>query len=382
VRILLVGDYPRDPRLGSAKVFLKLQGELRGLGHTCDLLLANDLRALPRNPYIRQAFGPVAAFACVRRMFRERGPYDVIDAASAEGLWIGLARRRGWFRGTAVVARSNGLEHLNYQRMLDDHDAGLLYKPWPRRLFHPAVRLTQVAMSARMADRLLLLNEVDRDFAVNRRWKPADEIDVVSHGVSGEFLAESAGRSPTRGAGLLFCGSWTDVKGVSYLASAFSTLIQDGCAARLTILGGGVPRETILSAFDAVARPHVTVIDRVPEDEVMAAYRAHDALIWPSTYEGFGMVVVEAMSQHLPVIATPVGCARALIAHGKTGLLVEPRRPDLLAAAMKRMLDDSYLRSRLAEAAFDRVKDMSWRCTANKTLATYERAMKSHDRAA
>jgi glycosyltransferase involved in cell wall biosynthesis len=382
VRILLVGDYPRDPRLGSAKVFLKLQSELRGLGHTCDLLLADDLRALPHNPYVRQAFGPVAAFAYVRRMFRERGPYDVIDAASAEGLWIGLGRRRGWFRGTAVVARSNGLEHLNYQRMLDDHDAGLLYKPWTRRFFHPAVRLTQVAMSARMADRLLLLNEVDRDFAVNRRWKPADEIDVVAHGVSGEFLAESGGRRPTRGAGLLFCGSWTDVKGVSYLASAFSTLIQDGCAARLTILGGGVPPETILSAFDAVARPHVTVIDRVPEDEVMAAYRAHDALVWPSTYEGFGMVVVEAMSQGLPVIATPVGCARALIAHEKTGLLVEPRRPDLLAAAMKRMLDDPHLRSRLAEAAFDRVKDMSWRCTANKTLASYERAMKSHGRAA
>jgi glycosyltransferase involved in cell wall biosynthesis len=381
VRILLVGDYPRDPRLGSAKVFLKLQSELRGLGHTCDLLLADDLRALPHNPYVRQAFGPVAAFACVRRMFRERGPYDVIDAASAEGLWIGLGRRRGWFRGTAVVARSNGLEHLNYQRMLDDHDAGLLYKPWTRRFFHPAVRLTQVAMSARVADRLLLLNEVDRDFAVNRRWKPADEIDVVAHGVSGEFLAESGG-SPTRGEGLLFCGSWTDVKGVSYLASAFSTLIQDGCAARLTILGGGVPPETILSAFDAVARPHVTVIDRVTEDEVMAAYRAHDALVWPSTYEGFGMVVVEAMSQRLPVIATPVGCARALIAHEKTGLLVEPRRPDLLAAAMKRMLDDSHLRSRLAEAAFDRVKDMSWRCTANKTLASYERAMKSHGKAA
>jgi glycosyltransferase involved in cell wall biosynthesis len=382
VRILLVGDYPRDPRLGSAKVFLKLQSELQGLGHTCDLLLADNLRALPHNPYMRQALGPVAAFACVRRMFRELGPYDVIDAASAEGLWIGLARKRGWFRGTAVVARSNGLEHLNYQRMLDDHDAGLLYKPWTRRLFHPAVRLTQVAMSARVADRLLLLNDVDRDFAVNRRWKPADEIDVVAHGVSGEFLAESGGRSPTRGAGLLFCGSWTDVKGVSYLASAFSTLIQDGCATRLTILGGGVPRETILSAFDAVARPHVTVIERVPEDEVMAAYRAHDALVWPSTYEGFGMVVVEAMSQRLPVIATPVGCARALIAHETTGLLVEPRRPDLLAAAMKRMLDDSHLRARLAEAAFDRVKDMSWRCTANKTLASYERAMKSHGRVA
>jgi glycosyltransferase involved in cell wall biosynthesis len=88
------------------------------------------------------------------------------------------------------------------------------------------------------------------------------------------------------------------------------------------------------------------------------------------------------MSQRLPVLATPVGCARALIVHDKTGLLVEPRRQDLLAAAMKRMLGDVHLRTRLAEAAFDRVKDMSWRCTATKTLASYERAMKSHARAA
>ena len=42
----------------------------------------------------------------------------------------------------------------------------------------------------------------------------------------------------------------------------------------------------------------------------MTAYRRHDVLAWPSTYEGFGMVLLEAMSQRLPVVATPVGCAR------------------------------------------------------------------------
>src|SRR5262249_35915611 len=103
-------------------------------------------------------------------------------------------------------------------------------------------------------------------------------------------------------------------------------------------------------------------------------------LVWPSTYEGFGMVVVEAMSQRLPVIATPVGCARALIAHEKTGLLVAPRRPDQLAEAMKRMMSDSNLRSRLADAAFDQVKDMTWPRTADRTVAAYELAMKCHAR--
>jgi glycosyltransferase involved in cell wall biosynthesis len=382
LRILLVGDYPRDPRLGSTKVPLKLQEELRGLGHTCDVLLADDLGPSPRNGYLRQALGPFVALWAVWRWFREHGPYDVVDVASAEGLWIGLARRCGAFRKTAIISRSNGLEHLNYRRMIQDHDAGLRSKPWTRRLFYPAVRLTQVAGAARAADRLLLLNETDRDFALSRHWKDADDIDIVPHGVSSEFLLSAPARDQTRGCGLLFCGSWTEMKGVDYLAAAFSQVIDGGFALNLTILGGAVPPETILAAFSPAARRSVTIVERVPEREVIAAYRTHDVLVLASTYEGFGMVVIEAMSQRLPVIATPVGCAPALVHDGITGLLVEPRRPDLLAAAIMRMMNDPNLRARLADAAFDLVRDMTWQRTANQTLVTYARALKNLDRAA
>ena len=138
MRILLVGDYPRDARLGSTKVALKLQEEFRALGHTCDVLLADDLGAFPRNRFFRQAIAPVAAVAAVRRAIRANGPYDVVDIASAEGLWLAALRRAGLF-AAAVVARSNGLEHLNYERMIGDHDAGLSNKPWTRRLWYPAI---------------------------------------------------------------------------------------------------------------------------------------------------------------------------------------------------------------------------------------------------
>ena len=116
------------------------------------------------------------------------------------------------------------------------------------------------------------------------------------------------------------------MKGVTYLASAFSTMVAAG-AINLTVLGGGVDDETIRSAFAPPARPFVTIVGRAPEAEVMATYRTHDVLAWPSTYEGFGMVVIEAMSQRLPVVATPVGCARTLIDHERTGSLVPPRDP-------------------------------------------------------
>jgi glycosyltransferase involved in cell wall biosynthesis len=381
VRILLVGDYPPDPRLGSTKVLVKLQQEFAALGHSCDLLLSDALGARPRDARLRQALGPVIALRAVRKLIRERGRYDVIDVASAEGRWI-AAWRGGLLHGTAVISRSNGLEHLNYKRLLDDHDAGLLSKPWTRRLFHPLVRLTQVSAAARSADRLLLLNDAERRFAVSCGWKPEDAVDVVAHGVSARFLADPPPVDAPRGRGILFCGSWTAVKGVTYLAQAFSLMAAAGSSTRLTVLGGAVPVGDIMSTFEPAARPLVTVLERAPEDEVMQAYRTHDVLAWPSTYEGFGMVLVEAMSQRLPVVATPVGCAQDLVVDGCTGLTVHPRDARALASALSRMLADPDLGRRCATAAFGRVRDMTWTTTAERTLAVYTRALSRRRHAA
>jgi glycosyltransferase involved in cell wall biosynthesis len=374
MRILLVGDYARDARLGSTKVLFKLQEEFRALGHVCDLLLADDIGARPRNAHLRRALAPIGAVAAVRRAFRAHGPYDIVDVASAEGLWIAAAHHLGGFRRTAVIARSNGLEHLDYRRMLDDHDHGLLNKPWSRRLLYPAVRLSQVAGAARAADRLLLLNETDREFAVGRGWKAPHRIDVVRHGISSTFLTTAPPRDAPRGSGILFCGSWAAVKGVTYLAKAFSNMVAAGVRTNLTIVGGAVDPDAIRADFTPDARQFVTIVGRVAEAEVMAAYRTHDVLAWPSTYEGFGMVLIEAMSQRLPVVATPVGSARTLVEDGDTGLLVPPRDPAALAAALTRALADPSLRLRLADAAFDLVRDMTWTRTAQATLAVYEKA--------
>jgi glycosyltransferase involved in cell wall biosynthesis len=375
MRILLVGDYPRDARLGSTKVLVKLREEFWALGHICDLLLAEDLGISPRNPHLRRALAPVRALLVVRHALRTTGPYDVVDVASAEGLWLGVARRLGTLPRTAVIARSNGLEHLDYQRMLDDHADGLLRKPWSRRLLYPVVRLSQVAAAARAADRLILLNDADREFALRRRWKAREEIDVVAHGVSSAFLASSPEPGAPRGRGILFCGSWAAVKGVDYLAAAYSRMVAHGTRTGLTVMGGSVPEETIRSAFTPDARKLVTVIGRVPEAEVMAAYRTHDVLVFPSTYEGFGMVVIEAMSQRLPVVATPVGCARTLIANERNGLIVRARDSDALASTLLRALADTELRLRMGDAALQTVRTMSWARTARETLAVYKKAL-------
>jgi glycosyltransferase involved in cell wall biosynthesis len=371
--VLLVGDYPPDPTLGSSKVLVKLQQELTQLGHRCDVVFRDGIGG-PAGRQVRQLVSPWYAGSAIARRLRERH-YDVVDAASAEGLWFALrnvfARRR-----TAYVCRSNGLEHLDYRRMLGDDAAGLIAKPWVRRVWYPASRLTQVAAAARLADRLLLLNEADRRFALERGWQPADRIDVVPHGVSDVFLSAPPADGQ-RGRGLLFCGSWAHVKGVHELVGAFERLHAGGEGPRLTVLGPGVPVEVVLSAFRAELRGCVSVIPRAPEPDVIRAYREHDVLLWPSTYEGFGLVLLEAMSQGMAVVATPVGCASSIVRNGENGILIPLRDADALARAARTLLGDAALRERLGRAARASVAGMSWRRTAELTEETYRRALRA-----
>jgi glycosyltransferase involved in cell wall biosynthesis len=371
--ILLAGDYPADPTLGSSKVFYKLQEEFRALGHRCDIVFGDEIAA-PRFRQIGQVVAPWrAANAIVRRM--EQAPYDVIDVASAEGLWIGVGRKFGVYAKTALISRSNGLEHLNYRRMVDDHHAGLTRKGWTRRIWYPLTRLSQVQVAARLADKLLLLNEVDRRYAVEHGWKDASDIDVVPHGVSARYLVDDAGPGPARGQGLLFCGSWDHAKGIAYVTAAFERLRARGRDVRLTVLGAGVADEVVLESFSDAARPFVTVIERLAEDGVIALYRRHDVLLWTPTYEGFGLVLLEAMSQRMAVVATPIGCAPSLVRDGENGLVVPVRQPEATADAVERLLDDAALRRRLGDAARAAVEGMTWRATALKTLDVYVRAM-------
>lgn len=369
LRILLVGDYDDDPRLGSAKVAHKLRDEFRAAGHECDTLFSSDLGARPSGRQLRQLVSPILAARAIARAFSRRR-YDVIDAASAEGLWVALRRRYG----AAVVCRSHGLEHLNYRRMLDDARAGVARKGWLRRVWYPASRLSQVALAARLSDRLLLLTEADRAYAIERRWLPADRIDVVPHGVSDVYLARGAASGP-RGAGALFCGSWNDMKGVTYLADAFAQLARDGSPVPLTILGPGLPAGHVLAAFPPEVRAHVTVVDRAPEERVIAELRRHDLLVFSSTYEGFGLVVIEAMSQGLPVVGTPHGCASTLVRTGETGVRVPPRDSGAIARAVRRLMRSPEEREQLGANAANAVRGMSWRVTAQRTLESYRKAL-------
>ena len=91
---------------------------------------------------------------------------------------------------------------------------------------------------------------------------------MIGHGVSAHFLDQAPRADFPRGEGILFCGTWTGVKGVDYLVAAFTQLLDGGVRVPLTILGPGVSEEAVCSAFPTHVRSYLRIIDRVGENEV------------------------------------------------------------------------------------------------------------------
>ncbi len=101
----------------------------------------------------------------------------------------------------------------------------------------------------------------------------------------------------------------------------------------------------------AAAQPHAPVVLAGERDDVPALLPAFDVFTLPSRYEGLPTAVVEAMLCGVPVVATAVNAVGDLVVPGETGLLVPPRRPDLLAGAVRSLLDAPADAARMAAAA-------------------------------
>lgn len=172
----------------------------------------------------------------------------------------------------------------------------------------------------------------------------------------------STGGSQPRRVG--FIGRLDPVKRVPDLLEAIASLPS---TYRLNVYGDGVMRSKlerliVKSNLSGRVQLHGQVTD------VPGAFGTIDLLVLPSDAEGFGLVLIEAMAAGVPVIGTNVDGIRDVIRAGETGLLVPPRNPAALAAAIQRLAEDAQLRERLIDNAR---RDVEARFSWPPVLAQY-----------
>ena len=120
----------------------------------------------------------------------------------------------------------------------------------------------------------------------------------------------------------------------------------------LVVAGDGPERAALeQTALELELDGRVSFVGAVPRERVLRLFRAADASVLPSAWENFPHTVVEALAVGCPLIATAVGGVPEVVRDGENGLLVAPRDPEALAAAIERFFVDAELRARLGAAA-------------------------------
>jgi alpha-1,3-rhamnosyl/mannosyltransferase len=114
-------------------------------------------------------------------------------------------------------------------------------------------------------------------------------------------------------------------------------------------------------------------IEQVDQAELARLYRQADLFLFPSTCEGFGLPVLEAMASGVPVVTSAASSLPEVA--GQAALLVDPYDVAGLAAAMVQVLADRALHSRLREAGLARAAQFTWRSAAEQTLAVYRQVV-------
>ena len=185
---------------------------------------------------------------------------------------------------------------------------------------------------------------------------------------------------PTRRAGspytVLSLGRLVPRKGLADLVTAMASVPDANL-----VVAGGPPADALdldqevlrlrAVAESAGCADRVRFLGRVDHDEIPGLMASADVVASVPWYEPFGIVPVEAMACGRPVVATAVGGQLDTVVHEQTGLLVRPRQPEEVAAALRRLLAEERLRERYGENAHRRAACYDWRRVAAETERVY-----------
>jgi glycosyltransferase involved in cell wall biosynthesis len=182
---------------------------------------------------------------------------------------------------------------------------------------------------------------------------------------------------------ILFLGRLTWVKGVTNLIQAMPMILAEYPKTKLVILGKGEQQNDIIDTANrlGISKSVACMFDFVPEEERILHYAASDVCVFPSTYEPFGIVSLEAMAMAKPIAVGAqgvVGFREQVVPIGpdQNGVHVNGGNPTDIAWGLKEILADPNRAKKWGENGRRRVLQyFTWRKAAEQTLQIYDRLL-------
>jgi glycosyltransferase involved in cell wall biosynthesis len=244
--------------------------------------------------------------------------------------------------------------------------------------------------TAQNADRIITVSNTMQDDLIRHGW-PQSKISVVWNGVDPDQYDPRKCRSedvqrirqecgiPADWNMVLFLGRLTWVKSVKNLVQAMPMVFEEFPKTKLVILGKGEEQSDIMETSNRLGIKDQVVcrFDFVPENERILYYAASDVCVFPSVYEPFGIVSLEAMSMTKPVVVGArgvVGFREQVISSGpgQNGVHINGEDPADIAWGIKEVLSDPKRATLWGQNGRKRVLDyFTWKKVAEQTLEVY-----------
>jgi alpha-maltose-1-phosphate synthase len=235
--------------------------------------------------------------------------------------------------------------------------------------------------SVEAADRIIAVSRQMREDILSHFRVAPERVVVIHNGIDPkQFRRTQArdvlGRRGVREPYVLFVGRITDQKGIFHLLEAAPKLPP---GVQVVLCASAPDTPEIEARLKRALPEHSNVVwigEMIPVDEVVQLYSHAAVFVCPSVYEPFGLINLEAMACETPVVASGVGGILEVVEDGKTGVLVEPGRPDALAVAIRALLEDPERGRALGRAGRQRVEaHFSWASVASRTREVYQDAI-------
>jgi glycosyltransferase involved in cell wall biosynthesis len=228
-------------------------------------------------------------------------------------------------------------------------------------------------------------SEFARRQAVEQLGVPAERFAVVPYGVDRTLSPGPRSEALARRLGVagapvvLFLGSLEPRKNLGFLLEVWQDVVRTRPDARLVVAGGGRLHAELRGRARALGLESSVVFPgHVPAAEKLEYYRLADMLVFPSTMEGFGLVVAEAMSCGLPVLVSDRGSLPELVVPAAGGLLADPSDRGAFVRGILTLLGDPAIRRRFGTANRERVERLfRWDVCAAATARVYEEVLEA-----
>jgi glycosyltransferase involved in cell wall biosynthesis len=231
----------------------------------------------------------------------------------------------------------------------------------------------------RRADGLIAISENTRTDAVKILGLPAEKIEVIYPGVAEAFFRTTPEAARAAAAKyalsrpyILFVGTIEPRKNIDVLLDAYAQL-SSSLRTEFELVAAGPAGWGDPPALERLRSGEggVRYLGYVPEEDLPGLTAGATVFVYPSLYEGFGLPVAQAMAAGVPLVTSNVSSLPEVA--GDAALLVDPRSPSEITAAIERLLLSPDLRAALARNASSRARRYTWEACARQSLELFRR---------